>query len=172
MNKVCRSFCLKVFLELALQFFLELNMVLGAHAVLCMTEPDFLKTMFCPKMRQISQAQGSLNVYIGKFMFFFFSIHSFFLSLVYNESLYYCNCYILEQIQYLGKLWFLRYGPKFSWQIRLWDFPINRRTLKLAVSHKEINGINRILVCPSNSFLKNISLRFYDFWHNGREFKY
>ena len=56
MNKVCWSFCLKVFLELALSFFLELNMVLGAHAVLCMTEPDFLKTLFYPKMRQISQA--------------------------------------------------------------------------------------------------------------------
>ena len=27
-------------------FFRELNMVLGAHVVLCMTEPDFLKKMF------------------------------------------------------------------------------------------------------------------------------
>ena len=50
---------------------------------------------------------------------------------------------MLEQILYLEKFWFLRYGPKCSWQIRFWDFPINRKTLKLAVSHKEINGINR-----------------------------
>ena len=41
MNKVCLSFCSEVFLELALQFFLELNMVLGAHVVLCMTARFF-----------------------------------------------------------------------------------------------------------------------------------
>ena len=75
---------------------------------------------------------------------------------------------LLEQISYLGKFWFLRYGPKCSWPIRLQDFSINRRTLKLAVSHKEINEINWFLVCPSNSFLRNGSLGFSDFWHNGR----
>ena len=62
MNKVCPSFCSEVFLELALQFFQELNMVLGTHVVLCMTEADFLKIMFCPKIGKIGQAQGSLNV--------------------------------------------------------------------------------------------------------------
>ena len=36
-KKVCQSFSLEVFLELALKFFLELNMLLGAHVVLCMT---------------------------------------------------------------------------------------------------------------------------------------
>ena len=56
MNKVCPSFCLEVFFELALQFLLELNMVLGAHVVLWTTEPDFLKTMLCPKMGKIGQA--------------------------------------------------------------------------------------------------------------------
>ena len=80
--------------------------------------------------------------------------------MVYNESLYYCNCYMLEQISYLGKFWFLRYGPKCSCPIRLRDFSINQRTLKLTVSHKEINGINRFLVCPSNSFFKNVWLVF------------
>ena len=49
MNKVCPSFCSEVFLELALYFILELNMVLGAHVVLCMTDPDFLKITFCPQ---------------------------------------------------------------------------------------------------------------------------
>ena len=44
---------------------------------------------------------------------------------------------MLEQISYLGKFWFLRYGPKCSWPIRLQDFFMNHRTLKLAVSHKE-----------------------------------
>ena len=52
-------------------------------------------------------------------------------------------------------------------QSGLQDFSINCRTLKLAVSHKEINEINWFLVCPSNSFLRNGSLGFSDFWHNG-----
>ena len=103
---------------------------------------------------------------------FFFLVLYFFISVVYNESLYYCNSCMLEQISYLGKFWFLRYGPKCSWPIRLQDFSINRRTLKLAVSHKEINEINWFLVCPSNSFLRNGSLGFSDFWHNGRLFEY
>ena len=93
-------------------------------------------------------------------------------TMVYNESLYYCNSFMLEQISYLGKFWFLRYGPKCSWPIRLQDFSINRRTLKLAVSHKEINEINWFLVCHSNSFLRNGSLGFSDFWPNGRYFKH
>ena len=81
MNKFCPPFCLEVFLELAIQFFLELNMVLGAHVVLCMTKPHFLKTMLRPKMGKIGQAQGSLNLYIRKFSFFsqfynFFSVWS------------------------------------------------------------------------------------------------
>ena len=97
---------------------------------------------------------------------FFFSVLYFFINLVYNESLYYCNSCMLEQISYLGKFWFLRYGPKCSWPIRLQDFSINCRTLKLAVSHKEVNEINWFLVCPSNSFLRNGSLGFSDFLHN------
>ena len=103
---------------------------------------------------------------------FFFLVLYFFISVVYNESLYYCNSFMLEQISYLGKFWFLRYGPKCSWPIRLQDFFINGRTLKSAVSHKEINAMNWFLVCPSNSFLRNSSLGFSDFWHNGRSFEY
>ena len=75
---------------------------------------------------------------------------------------------MLEQISYLEKFWFLRYGRKWSWPIRLCDFAINPRTQKLTVSHKEINGINRFLVCPSNSFFQNVSLGCFDFWRNGR----
>ena len=99
---------------------------------------------------------------------FFSQFFIFFINLVYNESLYYCNSCMLEQISYLGKFWFLRYSPKCSWPIRLQDFSINRRTLKLAVSHKEINEMNCFLVCPCNSFLRNGSLGFSDFWRNGR----
>ena len=46
---------------------------------------------------------------------------------------------MLEQISYLVKFWVLRYGPKCSWPIRSQDFSINRMTLKLTVSHKEID---------------------------------
>ena len=99
---------------------------------------------------------------------FFFLVLYFFISVVYNESLYYCNSFMLEQISYLGKFWFLRYGSKRYWPIRLQDFSINRRTLKLAVSHKEINERNWYLVCPSDSFLQNGSLDFSGFWHNGK----
>ena len=123
------------------------------------------KKVFYPQNGENRPSPGFFEC-IGKFSFF--SVLYFFISLVYNESLYYCNCCMLEQISYLGKFWFLRYGPKCSWPIRLWDFSINRRTLKLAVSHKEINEINWFLVCPSNSFLRNGSLGFSDFWHNGR----
>ena len=70
---------------------------------------------------------------------------------------YFC---MLEQISYLGKFWFLRYGPKCSWPIRLQNFSINHRNLKLAVSNKEINEINWFLVCLSNSFLRNGSSGF------------
>ena len=90
----------------------------------------------------------------------FFLSSLFFINLVYNESLYYCNCCMLEQISYLGKFWFLRYGPKCSWPIRLQDFSINRRTLKLAVSHKEINEINWLLVCPPKPFSQEWLIRF------------
>ena len=132
--------------------------------MLCMTEEDFLKKMFYPQNRENRPSPGFFEWKVQFFSQFFI----FFISLVYNESLYYCNSCMLEQISYLGKFWFLRYGPKCSWPIRLQDFSINRRTLKLAVSHKEINEINWFLVCLSNSFLRNGSLGFSDFWRNGR----
>ena len=75
---------------------------------------------------------------------------------------------MLEQISNLEKFWFLRYGLKCSGPTRLWDFSISRRTLKLAVSHEEINGKNWFLVYPSNGFLRNGSLGLTDFGHNDR----
>ena len=76
-------FCSEVLLELALYFFLELNMVLRAHVVLCMTEPNFLKIMFCP---QNGENRPSLRFFecIGKFSFFS-QFFSFFLNLEWNE---------------------------------------------------------------------------------------
>ena len=103
MNKVCPSFCSKVFLELALQFFLELSMMLGPMCSCAW------------QMGKIGQAQGSLNVQ-GNLVIDFFSIWSI--------IKVYINCCMLEQISYLGKFWFLRYSPKCSWPIRLVNFQI------------------------------------------------
>ena len=146
-------------------FFRELNVVLGTHVVLCMTARFFEKNVLPSKRGKLARLRV---LWVLKKVQFFFLVLYFFISLVYNESLYYCNSCMLEQISYLGKFWFLRYGPKCSWPIRLQDYSINRRTLKLAVSHREINEINWFLVCLSNSFLRNGSLGISDFWHNGR----
>ena len=125
-----------------------------------------MKIMFCPQNGENRPSSGFFEC-IGKFTFFlnslsFFSIWS--IMKVYITVILVC----LEQISYWGKLSFLRYGPKCSWPIRLRDFSINRRTLKLAVSHEEINERNPLLLYPSNSFLRNGSLGITDFWHNGR----
>ena len=140
-------------------FFRELNMVLGAHVVLCMTEPDFLKKMFYPQNGENRPSPGFFEC-IGKSSYFF-SVLYFFINLVYNESLYYCNSCMLEQMSYLGKFWFLWYGPKCSWPIRLQNYLINHRSLKLAVSYKEINEINCFLVSLSK-FSEEWLIRF--FW--------
>ena len=105
MNKVCPSFCSEVFMELALQFFSGTQ-----HGVRgpCGVVYD-RKKCFTPKMGKIGQAQGSLNVQESSV---FFSVLYFSISLVYNESLYYCNSCMLEQISYFRKFWFLRFEPK------------------------------------------------------------
>ena len=41
---------------------------------------------------------------------------------IWSIKIAYINCRILAQISYLGKTWFLRYGPKCFWPIRLKDF--------------------------------------------------
>ena len=120
MNKVCPSFCSEVFMELAL-FFVELKMVLGA--MWCYVwQWDFLKKMFYLQNGENRPTPGFFEC-IGKLLFL--SSLFFFISLIYNESSYYCNSCMLEQIfSYLGKFWYLRYGPKFSWPTRLQDFSI------------------------------------------------
>ena len=129
----------EVFLELALKFFfLELSMVLGTHVVLYMTARFFENRVFPSKWGKQAKARD-LRMYRKAQLFF--SVLYFFINLGYNESLYYCNSCMLEQISYLEKFWFLRYGPKCSCPIRLQDFSINCRALKLVVS-QEINEIN------------------------------
>ena len=130
-------------------------------------QAHFLKIMFCPQNGDNRPSPGFFEC-IGKFRFFF-SVLYFLINLVYNESLYSC---MLKEISYLGKFWLFRYGQKCSWPVRLRDISINRRTLKLAVSDKEVNEINWFLVCLSNSFLRNGWLGFSDFLHNGRLVEY
>ena len=93
-------------------FFQELNVVRGPCGVVYNRK----KKVLSPQNGENRPSPGFFEC-IGKFSFF--SVLYFFISLVYNESLYYCNCCMLEQISYLGKFWFLRYGPKCSWPIRL-----------------------------------------------------
>ena len=49
-------------------------MVLGAHAVLCMIEPDFLKKMFYPQNGENRPSPGFFEC-IGKFSFFFLVLY-------------------------------------------------------------------------------------------------
>ena len=139
--------------------------MLGSHVVLCMTEADCLKIMFCPPNGENRPSPGFFEC-IGKFRFFsqfFIFLSTWSIMKVYIMVILACFRKFL-----IGKFWFLRYGPKCSWPIRLQDFSINRRTLKLAVSHKEIDEINWFLMCRSNSFLRNGSLGFSAFRQNSR----
>ena len=145
MNKVCLSFCSNIFLELALYIFPQ-HGVRGPCGVVYDSQ-IFWKSCFSPNMGKIDQAQSSLK----KFSFFFLS-SLFFINLVYNESSCYCNSCMLQEMLMFGKIL----------------IPETWSKMLLAVSQKEINEINCFLLCPSNSFLRNGSLGFSDFWHNGR----
>ena len=153
-NKVCPSLCSEVSLELTLQFFLELHVVLGTHVMLCITARFFENRVLPPKWRK--QTQGFLK----KFSFFS-QFFIFFINLVYNKSLYYCSSCMLEEISYLGKSWFLIYAPKCSWPIRLRNFSINCRSVIYAVSHKEINEITCFFVVSVQQFSQEWLIRFF-----------
>ena len=90
-------------------FLREPNMVLGVHVVLCMTARFFEKNVFPSKRGKLARPRF---LWMYRKVQFFLLVLYFFISLVYNESLYYCNSGMLEQISYFGKFWFLRYGPK------------------------------------------------------------
>ena len=65
-------------------------MVLGAHVVLCETEPDFLKIFFCPK----NEPKIRFYEFTGKLS------HCFFLNVVYAERLclfYHCTNPIFDK---------------------------------------------------------------------------
>ena len=108
------------FLGIGSLFFSETQHVLRAHVLLCMTEPDYLKKIFMPKkwgkFAKNGQKIGFSNLLENLVINFFW---------IWSIMKVYTVCCILAQIPYLGKIWFLRYGPKCSWPIRLQDFKIN-----------------------------------------------
>ena len=91
-------------------------MVLETHMKLCVTEPDFLEKIFWPQNWEngpkMGQKMGFLNI-LKNFVITFCWICSI--------MKIYIIYYLPEQIPYLGKLWFPRYGPKCSQPIRLQD---------------------------------------------------
>ena len=156
----------KFFLNWFLVFFLKLHIMLGILVELCMTEPDFLKKMFYPQNGENRPSPGFFEC-TGKSSFFLSSL--FFLSVW--SIMKVCITVILvclNKFQNSENSGSYNMDPKCSWSIRLQDFSINRRTLELAVSHKEINELNWLLVCPSQSFPRKGSLVFSDFCHSGR----
>ena len=73
----------------------------------------FKKSLFTPRMGKMSQKQGFLNLLENLAINFFW---------IWSIKKFYNICCILTQIPYLGKIWFLRYGPKCSRPIRLQYF--------------------------------------------------
>ena len=70
--RVYPSFCPSILLSGSflgsgsLVLFLKISIVLGAHVLLCVTEPDFLKKIFLLKK------WGKWTKFIGKYSHFFF----------------------------------------------------------------------------------------------------
>ena len=111
--RICPSFHLKVFLGLTHYFFEKLSLVLGVHILLSVKQK-----YFCPKM-------GKMGLKWARKRFFFLNllenvIINFFW--FWSVTKIYIICSFLAQILYLIKIWFLRYGPKCFWPIRLQDF--------------------------------------------------
>ena len=70
-----------------------------------------------PKMGKIGQKKSQKNGFLNLVE----NWSLIFLNLFYNESLYYLLCSCAYSI-YLGKICFLRYGPKCSQPVRLQEF--------------------------------------------------
>ena len=73
----------------------------------------FLKNLFAQKMGKMGQKQGFLNLLENWVINFFW---------IWSIKKFYNICCVLAQILYLGKIWFLRDGPKCSQPIRLQYF--------------------------------------------------
>ena len=101
---VLPPFCPGVFLESYHQSFISFGM------------SQIFQNFFPQKIGKMDQKQVFLNL-LKSFINNFHWICSI--------MKIYIICCVLVQVSYLGKLWFLRYGPKCSQPIRLQNFLIN-----------------------------------------------
>ena len=96
-------------------------MVLELHMKVVHDKARFSrKKIFCPQnwenWQNMGQKQGFFNLMKN------FAINFYWICSIMKIFII---CCVLAQIPYLGKFWFLRYGPKCSQPIRLQDFLIN-----------------------------------------------
>ena len=96
-------------------------MVLETDMKLCVTEPDFLEKNFLPPKL------GKVNQNWAKNRVFFNLLKNLVINFYWICSIMkiYIICCAPAQIPYLGKILFLRYGPKCPKPIRLQDVLIN-----------------------------------------------
>ena len=101
--------CQGVFLEFDHEISLNFAMVLETSMKLCMTARFFGKT-FAPEIGEIGKKKGFFNLK---------KLVTIFTNLFCNENIIF---FVLAQIQYLGKILFLRFRPKCSQPIRSHGF--------------------------------------------------
>ena len=136
--------------------------MIEAHVVLCMTEPDFLRKKNWSKNGKMGQRYSLLNLF---------------------KEVHIISC-ILAQIPHLGKIWFLRYGPKSSRPVKLKkpDFlHVDTNSWKLKVHWKIFRWVwSKVFVAALVSghwnwlHLKNELMKWTDFfacWYKFRKAK-
>ena len=119
---VCLSFCPSVrhFLGIiSLDFSKFWHDARNPYEVVCDRARFFRKIFFAPKIGKVGQKWAKT--------FFFNVLKNFVINFYWICSMtkIYIICCVPAQSPYLGKFWFLGYGPKCSEPIRLQDFLIN-----------------------------------------------
>ena len=109
-NRVCLSFCPSILLS---RCFLG---IISSVFYKFWHEPDFPEFFF-PQNWENGPKTGFFWIYWKVLSVIFYWICSI--------MKIYIICCVLVQVSYLGKFWFLRYGPKCAQPIRLQDFLIN-----------------------------------------------
>ena len=128
---VCPSTLLsRSFLRIGSLLFLKLSIMLEAHVLLCVTEPDFLVKIPLPKKwgkwAKNRQKWGFFNLLENLVIIFFW---------IWSVMKIYIICCIPAKIPYLGKTFFLRYEPN---SFRQSDYRIFKSTISLRRSDEEV----------------------------------
>ena len=121
-NRICQSFHPPIHLS---RHFLGIGILVFSKFWLCVRKPDKVvfdrvRFFFKKKKKKKCTKNGENGPKKGFFEFIEKFGPWFFLNLVYVKL--YIICYISVQILYLGNIWSLRCGPKFSWPIKLQNF--------------------------------------------------